>query len=118
MSYPVSVANDIVAAYKSGWFQRFVGTFAPDESAIQTFLSSTKYSNMLRSPLVESELVDELLSVAALANYHYLRTDMAGFLSLEEIHIAGRSPYYFARKVQPLSSTSMQEELTRMTARN
>lgn len=107
MSFPVSVANEIVQAYELGWFSPFKGTFAPDESAIQSFLAQERFINSTRGPLGSLKTDTSVTTVAGLANYHWLRPEMWGYLNLDEIREAAAGQFFFARKIRSTSDDTL-----------
>ncbi|MGX1793247.1 beta-1,6-N-acetylglucosaminyltransferase [Microbacterium sp. NPDC055312] len=95
ISLPFAAAKDLLRAHEAGELSRYHHIFAPDEVALQTWLRQSRWSRARR--VIETS--PEPRSIAEVANFHYLRTSMAGYLTVEELQTASAQGFYFARKV-------------------
>lgn len=97
MAMPMACALDAVKALETPSYKIFRNSFAPDEMAIQTFVHNSKWS----ASVIEDDFSDAMVSkVSAIPNYHYLREDMSGFISLDEAMLSVKSNAFFIRKVK------------------
>lgn len=94
MAIPRELVLEIAQAYRLGWFRPFQNSFAPDETAIQTYISSTGWRNY-----ADPEMKDIPEIVSGTANFHWLKASLRGYLTEGEVGEALASQKLFARKI-------------------
>lgn len=95
-SVPRALAGELVEAYNMGWFDFLTNSYAPDESAIPTYVYNSRWIHHTQHGALEPLSSPTL---APLANFHYLRQSMQGQVSASDIRAAQAQERYFIRKV-------------------
>jgi hypothetical protein len=91
------VAIEVVEHYRRGGFDYLRNAQAPDELAIPTFVASRE--TLPHRGLQRKAAEGERAKVSSYANYHWLRPNMDGFVTSEEVQNAFESDKFFIRKV-------------------
>lgn len=96
MALPVACAREAVAAIRTPQFRFLRNSFAPDEMAFQTFVHNSRWrlKTTARGPEVTYNG-----KVSGLQNFHYLRDDMKGHASSNDVISGMQAGHFFIRKI-------------------
>ena len=99
-AFPIELALELVAHYRSGGFDYLKNSFVPDEVAVPSYVYNTRWEGRTRFGGVEPPVGR---TVAAFANFHWLRDSLQGTVTLDDLDDARTSGAYFVRKVSMIT---------------
>lgn len=98
VSVPRQLAHELVQAYRTGRFAYLRQAYAPDEMAIPTYVYNTHWSDMTPRRALEYTGGKDV-KVSHIPNFHWVRPDMDGFVTRDDLNRALLSNQYFIRKM-------------------
>lgn len=106
---PRTLCEELVSTYRQGGFEYLRNSFAPDELAIPSFVYNSPWGFETQNGGLDPA---NGLSVATYSNFHWLKQDMSGYVSREEIQKARQTGKFFVRKVSSANLTDVRNVLS------
>lgn len=94
-AFPREMAQELVSHHEQGGFLYLKNSFASDEMAIPTFVHRSRWGRLTQRG-VDAATPQ---SMAGTANFHWLRSDLQGTITWDDLSIALDSDKFFVRKL-------------------
>ncbi|TFY96886.1 hypothetical protein [Ramlibacter rhizophilus] len=106
---PRALAVELVAHYGSGGFDYLRHALAPDEIAVPSYVYNSRWAAATPSGGLEPS---QGATMAAYANFHWLKGGLRGTVSREDVDMALRSEKFFVRKVSETATPGLCDYIT------